>query len=294
MIRNLAFIGCLSLSTAAVGAAAYAQASQPASQPSQQVVSAAVLQARVTIIMEVDENHLKVQESWQIDNPTGGSVPKEQVVFDLGPGIRRLQMDEEVTDFVPNDAGSLIRAKVDLGPGSHGFAGSYLLDKDGDSAAFTRTLPVPVRAGRLITEDINGLAVDGSTAMTSRVSDLNGLSFRVFDFAALPVGHAFQVRVSGLPSRSALPRNIAVVVSILAFVWMLVGVLKPRVQEPVVLSALSAEARREQLVKALELLEEDRLSGRVEPDQAARRKKALMMELAAILREMDLRRQGHS
>lgn len=228
-----------------------------------------------------------------MQNVGPGPVPASALVFPLGSRVRRLQLDEDTEGFSANDAGSIVRATRDLRPGPGGFAGSYLLDFDGAAAVLERTFPVPVGGGRIILEDIPGLTVDGSTAFESRARDLNGLTFRIFDFGGLEAGHRFRVRISGLPSRSALPRQVALALSALAFLWMLAAVLrKPSGTLTPVLGALSAEARREQLLRALELLEEDRRAGRIEGKKHERRQKALMADLAAVLREIELARDA--
>ena len=277
---------------AALPGVAHAQASRPASGP----VQPDEVRAQLTLIFELDEHHLKVQEMWQLENPTTGSVPAADLEFPLGTSVRRFKLDEDVEGFAANAEGSLVRATRDMGPGSGGFAGNYLLDFDGNEAIIERTLPVPVAAARIILEDFDGLEVDGSTQFSRRLRDLNGLTFQVYDFGGLEAGHRFRARIGGIPTRTTLPRDIALVLSIAAFGWMIVQVARrrPNLQTSPVLGALSAEARREQLLRALELLEEDRISGRIEGRKHDRRRKALMQELADVLREIDIVRRSRT
>lgn len=273
-----------------LAAAAYGQSSQPASAPGR-LVGPEALRAQLTIIIEIDENHLKVQENWQIQNPSQGTVSPEALVFDLGTGIRRATLDEDVTAFGIEEGENVVRGKTALGPGNHGFALSYLLDHAGAEARFDRSFPIAVTAGRLIIEEVDGLEAVSSLSLPSRVSDQNGLTFRIFDFGGLTPGQRFDVTFKGLPSRNAIPRLLAVVLSVGAFVWMLVAVGRPRERNKGVRGALSATARRDQLVRALELLEEDRSAGRTPEATYAKRRSELVGQLADVLRELDLAEQ---
>lgn len=277
----------LVLATFAAGEA-WAQSSQPASRPAASAsADPASLAAQVTMIVEIDEHHLKVQENWQMRNPGAGVVKSSNITFDLGSKVRRIQMDESATGFAHVEGEKTIRATRDLGPGVHGFAVSYLLDLDGSTARFSRRFPVSVAGSRLIVEDFGGLETSGATPLSTRSRDLNGLSFRIFDFSVAK-GEALDVTLMGLPSRSAWPRRVAVALAALAFIWMVVSLLRPGHDRRAVQGALSAEARREQILRALELLEEDLDEGRIESKKHEKRRKALMGELARVLREAEL------
>ncbi len=290
---TLSSIRILSL-IAALGFASSAAHAEPASQPSRPSgppVGPEALEARLTLVFEVDEHHLKVQEMWQLTNHGRGPLPASVLDFRFGTNVRRLQLDEDAKGFEADEPGTMVRATQGIpAGGTASFAASYLLNLSGRTALMQRRLPVPVTEGRAIFENISGLTVDGSTALEPRIRDMNGLSFKIFEFAGLPPGHDFQLRVVGLPSRSTLPRDVAMVLAALAFVWMVVELSRRRqtLAPARVLGALSAEARRDRLLAALELLEQDRQAGRIEGKSHAQRRKTLMQELALVLREIDL------
>jgi hypothetical protein len=269
--------------------------SRPASRPASSTpVGPEAAQARLTLIFEIDEHHLKVQEMWQIRNTGSGKLPASALVFPLGEGVRRLALDEESqADFDTDDAGTVISAKRGLPAGeSITLAGSYLLDLAGRGRAqMARRFPVPVFQGRAILEHADGISARGSTRFSSRIRDLNGRKFEVFDFGGLSAGHDFRLEFRGLPSRTTLPRDITIALCLAAFGWMIFALARGRgaPQAAPVWGALAPEARREQLVRALELLEEDRASGRVEGRPYERRRKELLGELAGVLREIELR-----
>lgn len=268
-----------------IGTPLYAQSSQPATGATTQPEA---LYSQLILILELDENHMKVQENWQIQNPTSGSVPSGELVFQLGQ-TKRLTLDENAKGFEASPDGREVRSDGPLSPGQHSFAATYLTPLESGTLSFNRTFPTRLHSGRIIVEDIEGLDVVGSVPFTRRTRDLNGISFLIFDFNNIPQGQALEFRVSGLPSRSELPRTIAFILCGLAVVWTLYSVfLSGTPVTPQTMGALSAEARKEQLIRALELLEDDRSSGKIEGKKHERRHQKLMNELAAVLRELDL------
>jgi len=269
-------------------------ASQPASQPSlPSGGSASDVTAQATVIIEVDEHHLKTQESWSLSNGGGKSVPASQLVFPLPKGSRRLSVDEDVPGFKGADDSQSIFADRDLGAGSTTFAAAYFWDFSGDTARFSRRIPVNVNGMRVIIEDIPGVSVSSNVKYQSRVRELNGLAFAIYDFAPITAGQTFQVTVSGLPSRATWPRAAALAITAGIVLWLIFSLLQKDPREATTLGPLSAQARRDQIIKALEILEADKAEGSVKPKRYARRHGELMNELAVVLREIDLARPGH-
>ena len=269
-------------------ASAFSQASQPASAPSVGPVSANMLKSQVFLSFELEESYLKVQESWQIENPTNGHVPAEDIVYALGGNIRNLKLDEDVMGFATKEGSTVIRATGPIRPGSTHFAFSYRLPVSGSGRAdVRRRLSIPITSGSIVAEDIEGVDVSGSLEF-SHTADLNGLNFRVFRMANLNREQELVIQFTNLPFHNAVPRYIAFALSGAAFVWLIWGLTTIPISNTSQKGALSAEARREQLVRALEILEEDRSSGQIEGKKYERRRKGLMADLASVLREVHL------
>lgn len=268
-----------------------AQASSQPSAPSAPPGGSAVdVSAQATLIIEVDEHHLKTQESWTLANLSGKTVAAAQLVFDMPKKTRRLSVDEDVPGFKGAEDGSRIFADRDLGPGNTTFAGAYFWDFSGDTAEFSRRIPVSVNGLRVIIEDIPGVNVASNLQHQSRVRELNGLKFVIYDFAAMRGGQTFDLTISGLPSRTTLPRTVALALVAAIVLWLLWAVSTRVKEEDETLGPLSAQARRDQIIKALEILEADKVADKVNAKRYERRHGELMNELADVLREIDLAR----
>lgn len=271
-------------------AGAAGAASQPASQPSLPGGGkGADATGQFTQILEVADGHLKVQESWSIVNASGKRIDRAEVELVLPGQTRRLSVDEDSKGFEGAETSDRVIATRDLGAGAHSLAFAYFLDLDGDTAVLDRTLPVNINGMRLILEDIDGVEVASNLKFARRTSELNGLNFAIYDFDPATAGMRLQLTVTGLPSHSLIPRRAATALVVLLFVGMVFGLVTQRsAAGPVGLGAMSAAARRDRIVKAIELLEADKADGDVADKAYARRHKALMTELSTVLRELDL------
>lgn len=264
-------------------------ASRPASQPNLQPGgTGADVTGQVTMILEVDEHRLKVQESWSLFNQSGKSIAAEHLVFRMPDGAFRLTVDEDVPGFTAEDDGSRFYATQALGAGQTPVAAAYFWPFDGDTAQTSRKIPVNVSGMRVIIENISGLQVTSNLEYTRRVRELNGLEFAIFDFSQLRAGQPFELRVSGLPNRSTLPRSLAVALVLGIVGWTFLALMSKSSGGSTTYGPLSARARRDQIVKALEILEQQRAAEQIKPKRYERRHGELMHELAEVLREIEL------
>ena len=270
-------------------------ASQPASQPNLPTGGTGRdVTATVTMILEPDENHVKVQESWSFSNTGGRIVDAAALSFPLPAGSRRISMDEEAPGFAGAEDGSRFYATQPLGAAPAAAALAYLWQTGGGSAELHRAIPVNVNGMRVIVEDIAGLEVTSNLRFTRRVRELNGLNFLILDFDPLTAGATWDLTVTGLPNHTTLPRTMAMVMVAGLVAWFLVQLASQRRSTAEVnLGAMAAPARRDRIVKALELLERDRAEDKVTDTRYARRHTELMKELADVLREIELAKPGH-
>lgn len=270
-----------------------AQASQPASQPSMQTGgTAADLTGSVTWIYQVDEQVLRVQESWSVNNQSGKLVDKDEVVFRMPANTRRLNVDEDAQGFAGNEESTLITATEAIGAGTKQFGDAHMIDFDGSTVTVRRQIPIKTMGARLIIENIKGLEVTSNVEFTQRVSELNGLEFQVIEFAPIARDTTLEVTFDGLPSKVTWPRRAAVALALLVVGWMIWALRSPteeRAEKK--MGPLSAQARRDQIVKAIEILERDLSEDKIKPKRYERRYKELMQELAAVLREIELSKQ---
>ncbi len=268
-------------------------ASQPAGRPNLPAGgSASDVTGQVTIIVELEEHRLKTQESWTLNNASGKSVAAGQLSFPMPEGATRLSIDEDVPGFEAAKDGSRVFANQPLTGGQSTFAGAYFWPMDGDTARAVRKIPVNINGMRLIIENVDGLNVQSNLKFTNRVRELNGLNFAIFDFEPMRAGQVFDLTVSGLPSKTTLPRSITLALVFAVVVWVIIALLRKPESQDATLGPLSAQARRDQIIKALELLQADKAADKVKPKRYARRHTELMAELAEVLCEIDIARAG--
>jgi hypothetical protein len=280
--------------------ASIAQAPEaPASQPAAQQASGTArdVTADLTIIFELGERELNVQEDWQLST-NGKTVPASEIHIPAPRGARGVRVEERTgKGFHANETMTGIDATESIS-GSRSFTSGFLYNITSDPVAFSRPLPFALHEGRIVVQDVPGLSVSANVETHRRTHDMNGHSFVIFDIQSMPTNGTLDITLSNLPSHTAWPKRAALAAIAGIIVWM-IWALKTRAvpgaegAEPS-FGPLSAHARRDQIVKAIEVLENDFREERVKEKKYERRHKELMKELATVLREIDLERQAAS
>lgn len=236
-------------------------------------------QAELTWVFELRDDGFRVQEIWDFKSST-----PVQIDAPLGSNSRAL--DPSSTGFELTKTGFASKGA----PKGRALFG-YTLSADGGQVAIRRRSGLHPARGRLIFQSIGGLSVVG-ISQKPRTSEFNGLEYIVYDMNPFPD----QFDIVGVPSHSTLPRTLAVVLSLSAFVWMVAGLMsRGRTSQAAgPLGLASAKARKEQLLSALEILEEDRAAGTLKDKLYERRRKALVDELATVLLEDSLHEEART
>src|SRR6185503_5816813 len=97
------------------------------------------------------------------------------------------------------------------------------------------------------------------------------------------------------PARAPWPKWLALLAvgGIVAWMaWALANRAKPSETMRHVVSPVSARARRDQIVKAIEVLDRDLQTEKIKPKKYERRHAELMHELAEVLHEIELAGRG--
>ena len=270
---------------------------QPASRPAPKSAkpggTGADINAETTLIFELEERRLKVEENWTLKNDSDRLV--NHVNFRIPDGGFRLTLPTETRAFAANEPGTAFGSTGPLGPGQHNAVARYFFPYSGAAAVLAWTLPVNMTACRMIIEDTPGISIQSNVGVVCEPRPLNGLNFKVCTFEGVPAGGRFELRLFGLPTRPTWPLNLALVLSLGFIAWMVVALRRqfaPSSASAGQMSPISAVARREQIVRALQLLEEDRAADRVPAKRFERRQRELMAQLADVLREIELTREA--
>lgn len=287
---------CLVLGLAAqAGAQPAPPASQPASQPAAGVAAGVAGTARdvladVTIIFEVGERALNVQEGWNLTSPAGRTIPAPELSVPMPPGAKFLAVDPNIKGHKAEETSTAMTATQPL-TGAREANASYVFDLDGDEAHLARVVPFSIQRARLVIQSSPGLTLSTNVPAERRSRELSGVEYNIYDIGAIAAGSELRIDLDGLPSRTIWPRRAAAVIAVLMVGWMFWAISTrsaPGLGGTTALSPLSARARRDQLVKALEVLERDLHEEKVKPKRYERRRSELMQELARVLREVEL------
>ncbi|MEM7677100.1 MAG: hypothetical protein AAF449_13945 [Myxococcota bacterium] len=265
---------------------------QPASAPSSRPANlvgggtGADLQADVTFIYELDEMRFKVQESWTIRNDAQKLI--DSLEFRLPRGASLVTMDPNINTFKANEDGTAYSSAGPLGLGQHSAAAAYRLPFKSNRVAYERLIPVNMTSARVIVEEIDGLTISANVPSECESRDLEGLRFNVCSFGAVPAGTSFRLVFDGLPVRTPWLRTLALGTSLALMLWMIVALMKTTTAKAIPISSVSAAARRDQIIRALELLKEDFDKDEINEKRYERRRRELLAQLAEVLREIEI------
>lgn len=277
-----AVLAAAALSAVLTPMVALAQSTRPSGQPA----SLDAMRGAWTLVYELDESAFRVQEMWQISNPTRGELPASALRLELPEAAKKVRVQEDSGFELVGER--VVVPTQPVGPGTSDLTVTYTLPLDGASLQLQHVLPVPMSAGRVIFQRFPGLDVRGLDEQQVREREFDGIGFRIYDLGARPAAFRVEATVSGIPVPSQLPRQIALVLALGALAWMLIGLGdRTRTARPV-LGVMSATARRDQILGALELLEKEREQGQIDDQKFRKRREALVRDLSAVLEEIEL------
>lgn len=279
---------------AALLASGQTPSSQPASQPGAVTQDLGGVSAQVTIIHELGDQSLRTQESWAIANHGGASIDPKLLTIEF-PRIRLLKLDEDVQGFEASDDRQTVRATRPLPPGTGSVSGAYILDTARGTATYRRRFPVEVEVLRVILEEAPGLSLVSNVEATRRSRDLNGIKFAIWDFARIPAQQEVNIEIRGIPYKPTWPSRLTLGLAALIVLWALYALRTGQVPGTGLgggLNPLSAAARRERILRAIELLDRDLSQEKVSDNRYRRRHEELTRQLAVVLRELDLENQA--
>lgn len=295
MITVLAFVVATSLASQPAGAAS--QPSAPSSQPvnTGEAGTARDVAATVTIIFEVNERVLSVQEDWNLGNPANRAIPLAELEIPTPPKSKFLRVEPTTKGYVARETSIGLEATESL-VGQRTVQTGYILDLSGDSIDVKRPMPFSMQSVRIVIQDFPGLEVTTSAPSERRTRELNGATYAIYDLTSQPAGASLTIGLDGLPSRTIWPARFALgaVAAILA--WMIWALSTRRAPgggtTSEVVSPMAARARRDQIVKAIEVLERDFAAETIKEKKYERRRGELMRELATVLREIELAKEA--
>jgi hypothetical protein len=275
------------------------QAPAPPSPPAQPVPAAGTardVSAQLTMIIETGENQLNVQETWNLKNRGGGTIPAAALEIPLPRGAKFARVEEKVRAFRVAESMMSIEATEPMPPGDRDLMEGYIYDANDGSADMQRPIPFAVENARFIIQDFPGLSVSTSARSEKRTRDLNGRTFAIYDMTQLPMGVPLSISITGLPSHTLWPRRLALAGVFAILAWMVFALSTKSVpgkegEEPII-GPLSPHAKRDQIVKAIEVLERDFKEEKVKEKRFQRRHAELLKELGTVLKEIELEKSA--
>jgi len=237
--------------------------------------------ADFNVFVDLGEGHLKIQESWmfRFDRP----VAAGDLSLPLPDGARSVRQPEDQQDFAFDDSAGRMVNRTDLAAGSARIFYDYQIPYgDPDVTLRWQQPDVQVMGLRLAVPKLDSLDVQTPSPGSRSERELDGVPFELIDILQpYRAGPTFTLGLTGLPVRTTWARWFAVGVSGLLVLGTLVVLTSARSARA---RAVRPElrARKERLMQALQILDEERAS--MDEPAYDRRRNELLTELADVLR----------
>mgnify|MGYP006302201639 CR=1 FL=1 len=238
--------------------------------------------ADLTVVVDLKEGALQVQESWMIrlDQP----VPAGEMVLPLPAGAERITQPQDQEGWVFEGGRGHVVNRTDLAAGRTHIFYNYDLPYSSPNVTLRREEPaVHVQGFRLAVPQLDSLSVGTAAPASRSMRELSGVPFELIDILEPFQGRpTFSADLSGLPVRALWPRWLAVGVCVALLLFTLYLAITARRSKGAA-DRPELQARKERLMQALQILEDDRSS--LEPKAYDRRRNELLGDLADVLRQ---------
>lgn len=239
-----------------------------------------VLGDQTRFVVEVGDEALNVYYVMQITNAGTAPVqPAKPLVFDLPTAAKGAGLLEGSTQNA-SVAGNRVTVHGPFPPGPTIVQFAYSLPLGDDTMSFEQKLPVAMSRFDLVVQKLGPMTVSSPQIAQHREMTAEGQTYFVGRGSAVPAGGSVALTFSGLPHRSHVARNLALVLAaaILAGgAWF-----ASRRRTPDGNSHSELRERREQLLTQLASLEEQHRTGAIETAAYAARRRELMARLEEI------------
>jgi len=235
--------------------------------------------ADVTVVVDLTEGALQVQESWMIQ--LDEAAASGQLSIPLPDGAQSVTQPQEQQGYAFDaTVGRVFNQSLVAAGRNHVFF-NYKLPYGSPNQTLRWSRPdLNVRGLRIAVPEIDGLTVNAPDIVARTVRELSGVPFELVDVRAPFQSGALSIALRGLPVRALWPRWFAVALCVaLAGLTAYLLVTQRGARNP---DRTELQARKERLLQALQILEGDR----PEMEEAAygRRRNELLTDLAEVLR----------
>jgi hypothetical protein len=270
-----------------VGTDGSAPNAPPGAAPTQQpaVSGSVVFGPETRFVIEMGDDQLNVFNMLQIANPqsrpvdTGGPL-----VFDLPEQAVGLGMMEGST---PNATAAARKVTVNgpFPPGNTVVQFGYSMPLGADTIAIDERLPIELPQLAVIVQKTGAMQLASPQVAQRREMSADGNTYIVAQGGAIPAGGVLSLSLSGLPSRPAWPRNVALAGAVLILAagayaaWRRPARVVPATQ--------ALRGRRERLFAELTALEAQQRKGAIDAAAYAARRETLVTALEDLYRGLD-------
>jgi hypothetical protein len=242
------------------------------------------------IVTQWEEETLQVYYLFDVVNATSAPVKVDPLVFTLPKGAKNATVLE---GSAPNAAakGPTFVVSGPFAPGVTSMQLAYSLDP-AHRVEIRQALPVALDQVAVMIEKVGAMVVSSPQMTTIRESNEGAKAFVIGTGPGLKAGAVLAVDVTGLPHQPTWPRGVALALAALALI--VGGWFAFRTGGHTAAAAVrqQLERRREKVFADLLRLEQQWKAGKLDDEEHAAKRLAMVVELERIYGELDTEAQG--
>ncbi len=174
-----------------------------------------------------------------------------------------------------------------LPPGRTPVNFAYILSYAGPTFDLAQYLPVSLNQVAVIVEKHESMGMISAQVERRREMEADGATYIVGAGPALTAGQTFNLRLTGLPHRSTIPRTVALTLAGLLVFWCVWMSYSRRIQTGRVRTRETLEGKREKLYRELVRVESKHRNGDVAEAWYVKRRQELVEQLERVYRRLD-------
>jgi hypothetical protein len=246
-----------------------------------------VLGEQSRFVLEVGDDALNVFNILQFVNTAKRPVQtRGPLVFELPDGAGGAGMLE---GSAPNGvaAGNRVTVTGPFAPGNTMIQFAYSVPLGSDEITLAQKLPVQMTQVSVVAQKVGGMSLSSPQLTERREMAADGQNYIVGQGGAVRAGDTVTLTLSGLPHRSAWPKNVALLLAAVILAAGAWGATRGSATPQQSVRRGQLQARRDKLFAELAVLELQRRKGSVEAGAYASRREQLVTSLEDLYAGLD-------
>lgn len=252
----------------------------------QPVAGNVVLGDQTRVIIEPGDGSLQVYYILDIQNTARAPVnPPSALFMDMPTGAQTTTILGGAPQAIAR--GDRVTVTGPFASGQTPVQVAYRMPFDTGDVSIQQTIPLPVPGLAVLIKKVGELTFTSPQLPSVQERDFDGERYILAQGPAIPAGGILTLNISGLPHKSAVPRQLALALAALMIGGGVWAAMKPPQQGANAGRSKQLSSKREKLFNDFVRLEQQKRAGSIDAARYGDRRTALMAQLERVYRDLD-------